>query len=134
MLGIPFYFPSHPLWRTLRSRVHRAMRSWRYDPSVQGEVGNMTTVSEETANLSSRGFQQPQDGCFFTLLPHLGAVWVRGSASQRSSRKRGGGLSDAAKAESHSPWAFTAGQPADLQLPEVKAISFWRCLASWTAF
>lgn len=134
MLGIPFYFLSHPLPRTLRPWVHRAMRSWRYDHSGQGKVGNMTTVSEETANLSSRGFQQPRDGCFFTLLPHLGAMWVRGSASQGSSQKRGGGLSDAAKADSHTPWAFTAGQPTDLQPPEVKTVSFWRRLASWTAF
>lgn len=59
---------------------------------------------------------------------------MRGSASQRGSQKRGGGLPDAAKADSHSPWAFTAGQPTDLQLAEVKAISFWRGLSRWTAF
>lgn len=133
-MGIPFYFLSHPLLRTLRSWVHRTLRSWRYDHSVQGEVGNMTMVSEETGNLSSRGFQKLQDGCFFTLLPYLGAWWVRGSASQRGSQKRGRGLSDAVKADSHSPWAFTAGQPTDLQLAEVKAVSFWRGLSSWRAF
>lgn len=72
-MGNPFYFLNHPLLKTLRSWVHRTLRSWRYDHSVQGEVGNMLTVSEEMGKLSSKGFQQLQDGCFFTLLPYLGA-------------------------------------------------------------
>lgn len=121
MLGILSHFLSHPLLRTVRSWVYRTLSSWRYNHSVQGKAGGITTVSGEgwehdhsvrrrREDLRSRGFWQPQDGHFFSLLPYLGAWWVRGSTSQKLPRGRAGGCSVFAKAENHSLWAFTSMQ------------------------